>query len=69
MPIVLEVEHVQIWYHWGHLQRGMVDALDTVVGVAFLPLLRIMPRRLNQTGALKTVLDSSIHSPRGARQS
>lgn len=22
MPIVLEVEHVQIWYHWGHLQRG-----------------------------------------------
>lgn len=39
-----------------------MDALDTVVGVAFLLLLRILPRRLNQTGALKTVLDSSIHS-------
>lgn len=33
--------YVQPWYHWGHLQRGMVDALDTV-GVAFLLVLRIM---------------------------
>lgn len=38
----------------GHLQREMGDVLDTAVGVAFLLVCRIMPHRLNQTGALKT---------------
>lgn len=52
----------------GHLQREMVDVLDTAVGVAFLLVLRLMPQT-ESDWSFKDSLDSSIHSLRGARQS